>query len=380
MHVRGARALTITHDLATMRAFDVTDKPLPMSSCRHSRWLAVLLAAATLAAAARAELPDPVRFGAAIEAGDIGAARAWLDGGLDPNFLGDRIGTGLMIAAWEGNLEMMELFVSRGADVNRANGSHEQPLLFAAWRGRLEAVRWLLDRGAQVNRRGLEWSALHYATFAGHEDVVRVLLERGADVNARSTNGSSPLMMAAREGRDKVAGILLERGADPAVTNDRGEDALNWAMRHDHPRIARMVTSPERFAAAARSGREAFGPAVRSVPAPERIDALFREMRAAEMEGRLTDELRSAYFAAVAELEKPAPVVEAVRQEPPKALEITARREAPGEESAVLTYERGPSEPITRRASEAQPPKPAQPAKPVKSAKPKAKKPVTAQQ
>jgi hypothetical protein len=367
-----------------MRAFDATDKPLPMSpsrppSDRLSRWLAALLAAAALAAAARAELPDPVRFGAAIEAGDIRAARAWLDEGLDPNFVGDRIGTGLMIAAWEGNLEMMELFVSRGADVNGANDSHEQALLFAAWRGRLEAVRWLLDRGAQINRRGLEWSALHYATFAGHEDVVRVLLERGADVNARSTNGSSPLMMAAREGRERVAGILLERGADPATMNDRGEDALSWAMRHDNPRIARMVASPERFAAAARSGREAFGPAVRSVPVPERIDALFREMRAAELEGRLTDELRNAYFAAVSALEKPPPAAEAVHREPPKALEITARREAPGEESAVLMYERGPSEPITRSAPEAQPVKPVKSVKSVKSTKPKAKKPVTAQ-
>ncbi len=373
--------MTIAHDLATMRAFAATDKPLPVrpsrpSSDRPSRWLVALLAAAALAAAARAEPPDPVRFGAAIEAGDIRAARAWLDEGLDPNFVGDRIGTGLMIAAWEGNLEMMELFVSRGADVNRANNSHEQPLLFAAWRGRLEAVRWLLDRGAQINRKGLEWSALHYATFAGHEEVVRVLLERGADVNARSTNGSSPLMMAAREGRERVAGILLERGADPAVINDRGEDALHWAMRHDNARIARMIASPERFAAAARSGRETFGPAVRSVPVPERIDALLREMRAAEAEGRLTDDLRNAYFAAISALEKPAPAAEAVHREPPKALEITARREAPGEESAVIMYERWPSEPITRALPETQPVKPA---KPVKSAKPKAKKRVTAQ-
>jgi hypothetical protein len=130
-----------------------------------------------------------------------------------------------------------------------------------------------------------------------------------------------------------------------------------------------MVASPERFAEAARKGREAFGPAVRSVSAPERIDALFREMRAAEVEGRLTDELRNAYFAAVAELEKPAPAAAAARPEPPKALEITARREAPGEESAVLMYERGPSEPITRRPPETQP------AKPVTTAKPRPKKP-----
>ena len=353
-----------------MRAFEATGKP--MNSQVLSRYLAAVLAAAGLATAARAELPDPVRFGATIEAGNIFAARAWLEEGLDPNFLGDRIGTGLMIAAWEGNIEMMELFASRGADVNRANNTREQALMFAAWRGRLEAVRWLLARGAQINRRGLEWSALHYAAFAGHEEIVQALLERGADVNARSTNGSSPLMMAAREGRERIAQVLLERGADVKIVNDHGDDAFVWAMRYDNPRIARMVGAPERFAEAARLGKDAFGPAVRSVPVPERIDALFREMRSAEAEGRLTDELRDAYHAAVSELRRPPPAA-AAPAATPKALEITARRAAPGEESAVLMYERGPSEPITRRAPEFEPAKVAKPAKPM------VKKPAAAQ-
>jgi hypothetical protein len=341
-----------------------------MRLARPLRFGAALLAAACLAGAARAELPDPARFGAAIEAGDLIAARSWLDEGLDPDFLADRIGTGLMIAAWEGNIEMMELFVSRGANVNRMNQAREQALMHAAWRGRVEAVRWLLDRGAQLNRKGLEWSAIHYAAFAGQEEVLRLLLERGADVNARSVNGASALMMAAREGRDRVAEVLLERGADPALMNDRGDDALTWAMRYDNPRIARMVASPERFAAAARQGRAAFGQATRSVPVPERVDALFREMRTAEVEGRLTDELRDAYYAAVAALERPAPPPpEARRAEAPKALEITARRDAPGEESAVLMYEPGPGEPAIRRPPETQS------AKPVKPAKPRPKKP-----
>jgi hypothetical protein len=325
---------------------------------------------ALAAPSARGELPDPVAFGAAIESGKLSTARKWLDEGLHPDFMADRIGTGLMIAAWEGNLEMMALFVSRGANVNKMNEAREQALMHAAWRGRIEAVRWLLDRGAQLNRKGLEWSAIHYAAFAGQDEVVRLLIERGADVNARSVNGASPLMMAAREGRDRVAEVLLERGADPALMNDRGDDALSWAMRYDNPRIARMVASPERFAAAARQGREAFGTAPRSVPVPERIDALFREMRAAETEGRLTDDLRDAYFAAVAALQKPPPpAAEAPRAGPPKALEITARREAPGEESAVLVYEPGPGEPAIRRVPETKP------AKPLKPAKPRPKKP-----
>jgi hypothetical protein len=296
-------------------------------------------ALAALAIAAHGALPDPVQYGVAIERGDVKAVRAWLDDGLPPDYLADRIGTGLMIAAWEGNLEMMELFVSRGANVNRTNANGEQAVLFAAWRGHLEATRWLLERGAQLNRRGLQWSALHYAVFAGHEKVAQFLLERGADINARSTNGATPLMMAAREGRERLATLLLERGADAAMRNDVGDDAFVWAMRNKHPHIAKMIGSPERVAAAAREP-ESFGPQTRSQPAPARIDELLAEMRRASAEGRLTLELQSAYLVAVRELRQAqAAAAEAARQEAPKALEIRARRGQPGREQAVLVYE-----------------------------------------
>jgi hypothetical protein len=38
------------------------------------------------------------------------------------------IGSGLMIGAWEGNMPMMDLFHSRGADINKANHLGEQAL------------------------------------------------------------------------------------------------------------------------------------------------------------------------------------------------------------------------------------------------------------
>jgi hypothetical protein len=305
-------------------------KPLRLS-------LAAVLAALTFAA--HGALPDPVQYGVAIERGDVKAVRTWLDEGLPPDYLADRIGTGLMIAAWEGNIELMTLFVSRGANVNRTNANGEQALMFAAWRGHLDATRWLLDRGAQLNRRGLEWTALHYAVFAGHDQVAQLLLERGADINARSTNGSTPLMMAAREGRERLATWLLERGADASVRNDAGEDAFVWAMRNKHPHIAKVVGSPERLAAAARAP-ESFGPPTRSQPVPARIDDLLAEMRRAAVEGRLTLELQSAYLAAVRDLRKTqAAAAEEARRDAPKALEIRARRGAPGREQAVLVYE-----------------------------------------
>jgi hypothetical protein len=209
-------------------------------------------------------------------------------------------------------------------------------------------VRWLLDRGARINRDGFAWSALHYAVFAGHADTAKVLIARGADINARSTNGSSPLMMAAREGRDDIAQVLVGLGADTKVRNDWGEDALVWSMRHGNVKIARMVTTPEQFAEAARKPQDAWGEPVRSKPVPERIALLIEEMRRAEFRGRLTPEMQGAYLSAVRELReirRQEAAAQAASGAPPvvgvpTALEITARRDAPGQERAELRYDR----------------------------------------
>ena len=211
-------------------------------------------------------LPDTVEFGSRIENGDLAAATEWLDRGLDPDFVGDRIGTGLMIAAWQGNIPMMELFAAKGADINRMNALGEQALMHAAWRGNLDAVTWLLGKGAAMNRSAKQWTALHYAAFSGKDDVVRYLVARGADLDARSPNGSTPLMMAVYEGKDSTVRQLVRLGADRKAVNDAGEGAMQWAFKHDKLAIARALESMEEFAAAASLPKSNWTPTVRSLP------------------------------------------------------------------------------------------------------------------
>jgi hypothetical protein len=297
--------------------------------------------------------PDPVRFGTAVETGDTDTVQSWLERGLDPNMLADRIGTGLMIAAWEGNVPMMELFVARGADVNAVNRKDETALMLAAWQGQLEAVRWLLERGARINRTGLKWSALHYAVFNGKDEVARYLLDRGAAINARSPNASTPLMMAAREGHETTAKMLLDLGADTGLKNDWGDDALAFAMRYENMRIAKMVSTQEDFARAARAP-QSFGPPTRSAGAPARIQALMREMLAAEAAGRLTPELYENYQSALAELRQESERTardDAPRPDAPKTLVIRAKRGEPGKEKATLIYEGGENQDVPAPAA-----------------------------
>lgn len=321
--------------------------------------LGLLLSVAALCAGAGP--PDPVRFGNTMELGDIGSAEKWLDEGLDPNFEADRIGTGLMIGAWEGNIAMMELFLSRGADINYANRIGEQALQLAAWNGRLEAVKWLIDRGATVVRDGKAWTALHYAAFAGHNEIAQLLIAHGADVNARTPNDSTALMMATREGREDLARLLLDAGADTRPVNDWGDNALTWAMRYGHPRIAKLVVPPEEFAQAVQAPPESFGEPTRSEPAPPELTEILRQLRLAQAEGRPADELRKALFDAVARIKADSPPVRlagkpAGKAGAPKALVITAKRQQSGRERAELVYERGRSDtpPRTRPADVAE--------------------------
>jgi hypothetical protein len=284
-----------------------------------------------------AGLPDPVAFSNAIERGDLRQAGEWLEAGLPPDFEGQTIGSGLMIGAWEGSIPMMELFHNRGADVNKVNRLGEQALLHAAWKGRFEAVRWLVEHGARLDRLGKEWSALHYAVFAGHEEIVRFLLERGANANARSTNGSTPLMMAAREGKEEITARLLEVGARTDLVNDWNEGAAQWAMRQNNVRIARLIAGAE-FAQLAARPPEPRGPAQRSQPVSDSVDQLLAQARRLEQAGKRTEALKFFRTALTAirgqEARKPAAAAR-----PASGMRITARRSDPSVQSAGIHYE-----------------------------------------
>ena len=285
---------------------------------------------------------DPTLFRVQMELGAIDRASQWLDAGLDPDYMGDRIGTGLMIAAWEGNVPLMELFASRGGDVDKANALGETALMHAAWKGRMAAVQWLLAHGARVEREAMQWTALHYAVFAGHDEIAELLLDRGADINARSPNGSSVLMMAVYEDRENLARWLLAKGADTRVRNENGNGALDWAMKFNHMSIARMVSTQEEFRVAASRPKTDWGEVRKSEPIPKDMEELLsireilvsRNFPLDKIDRRIAA-MRAKYARQSLKRDMP----------PPTVLEITAERGAPGNQRARIVIKPAPQTP-----------------------------------
>ncbi|RCK79868.1 MAG: hypothetical protein OZSIB_4022 [Candidatus Ozemobacter sibiricus] len=160
--------------------------------------------------------------------------------------LGARNAKGLAaqhVAAAEGDLAVIDLLASHGADLEIRTRGEATPLLVAIATEHPDAARRLLELGAQadaVDRDG--WSATHMAARRGQLDLVQALLARGAPVDAPTRDHAlTPLHLAVMRGHADVAALLLEKGADPARADRAGFRPLHRAARAQNPALVRLL-------------------------------------------------------------------------------------------------------------------------------------------
>ena len=163
----------------------------------------------------------------AISTGDPARVRRKLE--REPAALGERDENGLspvMRALYEARPDIVEVLLDKGAELD---------LFEAAALGRTELVGKLVGRS---KRRAGAYSSdgftpLHLAAFFGHADAVVLLLDRGAEIDARSKNtrlrSVTPLHSAAAGHRTEAALLLLDRGADPNAEQPGGWTPLHQA-------------------------------------------------------------------------------------------------------------------------------------------------------
>jgi len=160
--------------------------------------------------------------------------------GLDEAFRKKLLAELLHVACLSGKVEVVKLFLDKGADPNQNKG---RPLSFCSGSAGapVEAVRLLLERGADANLYE-KTPTLIQASDSDRPDVVTLLLEKGAKINARGENGQTALMAALTSGasQDKIVKILLEKGADVHLTNKSGQTALAVACQKGRVGAARL--------------------------------------------------------------------------------------------------------------------------------------------
>lgn len=102
---------------------------------------------------------------------------------------------------------------------------HDSALHAAALGGHLEIVQLLVDKGADINASHgtISGSPLHAAAMEDHLDIVKFLIGRGANIHARLSWQGSVLASSIHPTKDQCFHFLLSKGA---LNNDDGETAL----------------------------------------------------------------------------------------------------------------------------------------------------------
>uniref|UniRef100_A0A3B3BNU7 Kinase D-interacting substrate 220a n=1 Tax=Oryzias melastigma TaxID=30732 RepID=A0A3B3BNU7_ORYME len=170
-----------------------------------------------------------------VEEEDLPAIIAHLEKFRDVDSRSDNGQTPLMVAAELGNLEIVQEFIKRGANVDLDDIDCWTALISAAKEGHIEVVRELLENHANLEHRDLGgWTALMWASYKGRTDVAELLLEKGANPNITGQYSVYPIIWAAGRGHAEIVHLLLQHGAKVNCSDKYGTTPLIWAARKGH--------------------------------------------------------------------------------------------------------------------------------------------------
>jgi len=194
-------------------------------------------------AATNRTLPTGLVYAA--QRNDIEEVRRRLEAGDDPDaFDPSSLRTALHWAAWNNNVEVIDLLLSKGASLKIVERVGRPALSLAAASGSVAAIERLVAAKADVNARDEHGgSPILWAAGLGSPEAVQALLKAGADPNVQDANGMTPLLWAANVGDSRNVAVLA---ANPNVQIDvvdkiSGENALMRAARNGKVEAVRIL-------------------------------------------------------------------------------------------------------------------------------------------
>lgn len=166
--------------------------------------------------------------------------------GMDVNTSDPTGNTLLMIAARNGNEQLLEFLLRNRANTLKINKFGDSALMMAAYRGHGAIVGRLLATGSADTRRN-SWNALHYAAYAGHVDIVRQLARQQGDLDAVAPNGQTALMLAAKAGKLDAVKALVDADADIDLEDYDGKSAIMLAEAAGHSDVVEYLREEGAF-------------------------------------------------------------------------------------------------------------------------------------
>jgi ankyrin repeat protein len=150
--------------------------------------------------------------------------------------------TALMYVAHGGRVEVAQLLIQRGADVNMVDSLGVTPLMKASLQKYAEVALCLLQAGADVSVVDHSGHcALQAAVQSNSTELAQLLLDHGADINATDNEGYNCLFKAVEDGHVPMIKLLVQRGLNVHAVNSKGHTLLMIAAGKGHKAAAEWL-------------------------------------------------------------------------------------------------------------------------------------------
>lgn len=152
--------------------------------------------------------------------------------------------TALMKAVNSNNVALVRDLIQQGTDVNELDANQDAPLVIAAYKGYTDILQLLLEAGADVKAvdPGMKATALHAAAYAGRTEAAKLLIQYHIDIDKQGPyNGYTALHDAIWQGHEAIAKVLIDAGADLTLKSHAGETPLAFAKSRHLGAIATLI-------------------------------------------------------------------------------------------------------------------------------------------
>ena len=175
--------------------------------------------------------------------GAIQVAELFIARGADVEARDARGRTPLHYVAVKDALGVAELLIAHGADVDAGASNGHTPLMLAVGANAMETAELLIAHGADVNASEnlIGSTSLHSAATANELETAEFLIARGADVEARAALGRTPLMSAVGAKAMETAELLIAYGADVDARDAHGRTPLHHAVESNAMETAELL-------------------------------------------------------------------------------------------------------------------------------------------
>ncbi|QDH18745.1 hypothetical protein wCauA_03885 [Wolbachia endosymbiont of Carposina sasakii] len=204
----------------------------------------------------------------AIENDDFKRLEEYIDQHIDKYNVNRELLDKLPLLSWaacKNSVNVAQLLLSIGADIDIRCDQNWTPLHYAVSAGQYDMVRFLVDQGASILAKDNNVKTpLRIVNELGNTEVANFLrakldkylfsaierkdirkvsdfLDGGANIEAKGINNQTPLCVASCKGNLYVLKLLLSRNAKVNVQDDSRKTPLHYAAREGHSDVAELL-------------------------------------------------------------------------------------------------------------------------------------------